>query len=418
MDSEHRIPVAGLLLALIGSAAPFAAGLSWELSLGLLLVWGCSLFILPSPETRTQSTAPTAEAMRATFAQIIEHSATPLMLTVGNRVVNANNATRTTLGAHVIGQDVRVALRHPNAVELLDSGRNGETVVTGLVRRQDIWRISQVQSDLGFNVVELTNRTAEADVSRAHTDFVANASHELRTPLASILGYIETLQEAPGSIDSKTSTRFLEIIHREAQRMQNLVSDLMSLSRVEAEKHDLPETNVDLGALVRRAAVEGAGHERRNRLTMHCKPDIVVRGDAQQLEQLVRNLVDNALKYGAADGPVTVELTRYGVGNAQLSVADTGDGIPAEHIPLLTRRFYRTDPGRSRAAGGTGLGLAIVKHIVERHQGRLDIESTPGQGTRVSARLPMVETDPSQSLPEQAGATGGLPPEEDVGVHG
>ncbi len=404
MESDRRIPVPGLLLAIVGSAALFASGLSWALSLTLLLVWTGSLFILPSPETRTEASAPTPDAMREAFAEIVEHSATPIMLAVRNRVVRANNAARVALGPHILGQDVRVALRHPNAVELLETERNGETIVTGLVRRQDIWRVSLFRSELGFDVVELSDRTAEADISRAHTDFVANASHELRTPLASIIGYIETLQEDPAALDTKTATRFLDIIQREARRLQSLVSDLMSLSRVEAEKHELPDTRLAFAPLVERAANEGAGHDRQARLSFALEEDIVLLGDTQQLEQLVRNLVDNALKYGANDGPVTVELKRRTADDAVLSVRDTGDGIPAEHIPLLTRRFYRTDPGRSRAAGGTGLGLAIVKHIVERHQGRMEIDSAPGAGTCVSVRLPTVRgaTEAHSDSPESA----------------
>jgi two-component system phosphate regulon sensor histidine kinase PhoR len=119
----------------------------------------------------------------------------------------------------------------------------------------------------------------------------------------------------------------------------------------------------------------------------------VVRGDAQQLEQLVRNLVDNGLKYGAETGSVIVTLSQGQKDSARLTVRDEGEGIPAQHLPHLTRRFYRTDPGRSRASGGTGLGLAIVKHIVERHRGRLDIESAVGEGTTVAVRIPLRMSD-------------------------
>jgi two-component system phosphate regulon sensor histidine kinase PhoR len=243
-------------------------------------------------------------------------------------------------------------------------------------------------------LVELINRTAEADISRAHTDFVANASHELRTPLASIIGYVETLVEEGEELDPKQARKFHETVLREARRLQNLVDDLMSLSRVEAEKHDQPRGKIDLGILVERAARDGAGPRRSDRIVLQLPDDaIVVRGDGEQLEQVVRNLVDNALKYGEPDAHVEVSLERGDGGMASLQVRDRGEGIAPEHLPHLTRRFYRTDPGRSRAAGGTGLGLAIVKHIVERHRGRLDIASQQGQGTTVTIRMPMVDQD-------------------------
>ena len=190
------------------------------------------------------------------------------------------------------------------------------------------------------------------------------------------------------------AAKFHETVLREARRLQSLVDDLMSLSRVEAEKHDQPREKVDLGLLAERAARDGAGPRRVDRVVLQ-RPDepITVRGDSDQLEQVVRNLVDNALKYGEPEAPVEVSLTRGERNMAVLEVRDRGEGIAPEHLPHLTRRFYRTDPGRSRAAGGTGLGLAIVKHIVERHRGRLDIASKRGQGTTVTIRMPMVGED-------------------------
>jgi two-component system, OmpR family, phosphate regulon sensor histidine kinase PhoR len=186
---------------------------------------------------------------------------------------------------------------------------------------------------------------------------------------------------------------FLGIIEREAKRMQALVSDLMSLSRVEAEKHDLPTERIDLASLVERAARDAAGPARADQLALDLAAEPVVAGDRQQLEQVVRNLVDNAMKYGGEDTPVQVTLDLAQGDLARIAVTDQGEGIAPDQIPHLTRRFYRTDPGRSRASGGTGLGLAIVKHIVERHRGRLDITSQLGKGTRVVVRLPLAEIE-------------------------
>jgi two-component system, OmpR family, phosphate regulon sensor histidine kinase PhoR len=271
------------------------------------------------------------------------------------------------------------------------------------VRRGDIWQINRQMIDERLAMLEFINQTAEADISRAHTDFVANASHELRTPLAAVLGYVETLQEGDGKLDTPTAQKFLGIIEREAKRMHALVSDLMSLSRVEAEKHDLPSERIDLATLVERAARDAAGSLRMDRLEIVLAAEPCVLGDRQQLEQVVRNLVDNALKYGAPETPVTVTLDLAQADQARIAVADQGEGIAPEQIPHLTRRFYRTDPGRSRASGGTGLGLAIVKHIVERHRGRLDITSELGKGTRVVVRLPLVglDDDPTPTASSQ-----------------
>ena len=175
------------------------------------------------------------------------------------------------------------------------------------------------------------------------------------------------------------------------ERMQRLVQDLISLSRIEAEKYRLPNQPIDLAILV--AEVHGefleAEHVPSSEITLDIAPDVAaVVGDRAQLSQVLHNLIGNAMKYGAAGAPVTVALRQGETGIVRLSVTDQGDGVAPQHLPRLTERFYRVDPGRSRAAGGTGLGLAIVKHVVERHRGRLDITSTVGQGTTVSVLLP------------------------------
>ncbi|WP_279351262.1 sensor histidine kinase [Erythrobacter litoralis] len=323
------------------------------------------------------------------MSDLIEHSQTPVVITERGRITIANHEARDLLGTHIVGQDARMALRQPEAVQLLENDADGAAVVRGLARRRDIWRVNRKQLGPDMAVIEFVNRTAEADISRAHTDFVANASHELRTPLASILGYVETLRDDVDHLDPKVADKFLGTIQREARRLQDLVSDLMSLSRIEAEKHDMPSDEIDFSGLVERAARDGAGAERAERLDLDVAPNCVVRGDAQQLEQLVRNLVDNAFKYGSSSEPVSVRLAANEMRKVYLCVQDRGEGISAEHLPHLTRRFYRTDPSRSRASGGTGLGLAIVKHIVERHRGKLDIESERGIGTTIKVRLPL-----------------------------
>lgn len=398
---RQTIPLAGIFLAVVTFVALLLLDFDFVISFAVLVVWVGSLLVAAGRPPDPPSVVVEPPLGIDSIRKLIENSATPLLVTERNTIAIANRAARRMLGQHMIGQDARVAFRQPEAASLLANNRSGQAIVRGLVRRQDIWQMNRHAIDETLAVIELINQTAEADISRAHTDFVANASHELRTPLAAIIGYVETLSESAESLDSPTAQKFLGTIEREAQRLQSLISDLMSLSRVEAEKHDLPEDVLDFATLVERAARDAAGSTRVDRIKFETLFDAQVQGDQQQLEQVVRNLVDNALKYGTPETPVEVIVDRARDGQARLSVIDQSEGIPPEQIPHLTRRFYRTDPGRSRASGGTGLGLAIVKHIVERHRGRLDITSEIGAGTNVVVRLPTVDTAQEPESPPQ-----------------
>ncbi len=398
MGNGQNIPIAGISLAAVTFVALLLLGTEVVIAIAVLTVWVGSLLVAAGRPPEPPQTKVKQRLSLDSIRDLIENSSTPLVITERSTIAIANRAARKMLGPHVIGQDARVALRQPEAISLLNENRQGEAIVRGLVRRGDIWQINRQRLDDRLAMLEFINQTAEADISRAHTDFVANASHELRTPLAAILGYVETLQEGDEGLDTSTARKFLGIIEREAQRLHALVSDLMSLSRVEAEKHDLPTERIDLASLVERAARDAAGPARLDRLMLDITAEPVVLGDLQQVEQVVRNLVDNALKYGAPDTPVNVVLDLAQGDLARIAVADQGEGIAPEQIPHLTRRFYRTDPGRSRASGGTGLGLAIVKHIVERHRGRLDITSELGKGTRVVVRIPLAEPDPRADI--------------------
>lgn len=388
MQQGRIVPWPGISLALATCLAMLLVGINHWLVLAVAMVWAGSLFLVTSTPPQPLSEPRKNPFNQDSFARLIEHSATPLLMTERNRVTIANEAARKVLGAHIVGQDVRVAFRHPEAVALMLRDEPGSALIQNLARRKDIWQMNRQIMDDRFAIVELLNQSNEAQVSRAHTDFVANASHELRTPLASIIGYVETLSDDDSTVPPATRKKFLRTILAEASRLQGLVSDLMSLSRVEAEKHDAPEEPVELKKVIETSTRHAAGELRIDRIEMHNLTELTVLGDTKQLEQLVRNLVDNALKYGDPAENVTVSLLEDDNGDAKFSVQDRGDGIAPEHIPHLTRRFYRTDPGRSRASGGTGLGLAIVKHIVERHRGRLDISSEVGQGTLVTVRIP------------------------------
>lgn len=396
MEQRGSLFFVGIALAGITAIGLVVVGVELWLAVAVLLLWVGTLWLAASRPPPPRPRDDDGEISRDRMSALIENSGSPILLIDRGRVAAANRTARRTLGKHIVGQDARVVFRHPNAVKLIDRGSSGMATVRGLVRRQDIWRINYQEMPNNLGVVELVNMTAEADISRAHTDFVANASHELRTPLASVIGYAETLADEAAELAPATQRKFLDTILAEARRMENLVGDLMSLSRVEAEKHEAPSERISLRQHVERAARDAAGPDRQHRLLLEIDRDFTVEADWRQIEQLVRNLVDNGMKYGASAESVVVTLDETAEGDARLTVRDFGEGIAPEHIPHLTRRFYRTDPGRSRASGGTGLGLAIVKHIVARHRGRLDITSEVGEGTLVTVRFPTVSGDASE----------------------
>jgi two-component system phosphate regulon sensor histidine kinase PhoR len=343
---------------------------------------GAAEAAVPAPEP--------ADPIHAVIDAIVE----PILIVTNGQVSHANDAARALLGGHIVGQDVRLAIRHPGAAERLMSPpsdvRQPSVNLVGLGAREQRWEMRIGDTADGRRIVHLIDQTGSYAAERMRVDFVANASHELRTPLASILGYIETLGDEAGD-EKDLRDRFLKIMFDEARRMQRLVEDLISLSRIEAEKYRLPDRAVDLAELIAevRGSILDAQGEGGPAILADVAEDVPpVSGDRAQLSQVLHNLVGNARKYGRKDAPVTIRLERHATGMVRFAVRDEGDGIPPEHIPRLTERFYRVDPGRSRAAGGTGLGLSIVKHIVERHRGRLDIESTLGQGTTVTVLIP------------------------------
>ncbi|MGB7671967.1 MAG: ATP-binding protein [Pseudolabrys sp.] len=242
-------------------------------------------------------------------------------------------------------------------------------------------------------------------VEEMRADFIANASHELRTPLAALLGFIETLQ-GTAKDDSVARGKFLDIMQGQATRMARLIDDLLSLSRIELNAHLQPNTPVDLPPIVRQV-VDGLQTLARDRgvdikVTIPLDP-LWVLGDRDELIRALENLVENALKYGAAGKRVDITVsrgqTRAGMPEGRVAVRDYGPGIAPEHLPRLTERFYRVDVTDSRAQGGTGLGLALVKHVLNRHGGRLTIESTLGAGATFTMHLPL-RTDESASAAE------------------
>ncbi|OYY63559.1 cell wall metabolism sensor histidine kinase WalK [Sphingomonas sp. 28-62-11] len=342
--------------------------------------------------------------------EMIEAIVEPILIVAEGRVAHANLPARSLLGGHIIGEDVRLAIRHPAAAERLTNMRApayGPINLVGLGTLDQRWEMRVTTMSDGRRVVHLIDQTGSYAAERMRVDFVANASHELRTPLASILGFVETLGDDKAGGDAQVRARFLKVMFDEARRMQRLVEDLISLSRIEAEKYRVPATEVDLRQLMEEVHAELADtHDNRgDDLVTDIEADVPhVVGDRAQLSQVLHNLIGNAMKYGKSGTPVVTRLWKDQTGMVRISVTDEGEGIAPEHLPRLTERFYRVDAGRSRSLGGTGLGLAIVKHIIERHRGRLDITSVVGKGTTASILLP---ASPAVAMPRNAQSSNG-----------
>jgi two-component system phosphate regulon sensor histidine kinase PhoR len=355
---------------------------------------------------RLAARAALQEQHRRADTLILERVPDPVIVLSGDRSVRRANAAARS----AFGDDLPAVLRNPGlrgAIERALATNLSQTAEIGLrapVPRDLYATVVPMDSPLadgGQALVVLSDRTRERVVERMRADFVANVSHELRTPLASLIGFVETLR-GPAADDPPAQQRFLEIMAEQGARMNRLIDDLLSLSRIELTEHQTPSEPLDLAGLVEAmvAGFEPRLAQRKVQLAMRIENDLpAIAGDADQMAQVLQNLLDNALKYGRDGGVLNVEVglaapgarwpSRRGI---VVAVGDQGAGIAREHLPRLTERFYRADKGRSRAVGGTGLGLAIVKHIVNRHRGQLLIESEEGKGTLVSVWLPVTQT--------------------------
>ena len=315
----------------------------------------------------------------------------PALLIERERTAAANEAALTLLGREIVGRDVRLAIRQPQALSAILAARPVELEVSGIGGVQRSWGVLVRPAADDLMLVRLSDRSAARAAEKTRVDFVANASHELRTPLATIIGYAETLSE-DGELPINLRIRFGASIHSEARRMLRIVEDLMSLSRIQADRFTVPSEKVDLREVAQAAIehVQPLAQSRGCNIELEAGSSTTVLGDYPQLLQLADNLLGNAVRYGCSEraAMVRVHVERSG-GEALFRVQDNGDGVAPEHLPRLTERFYRVDAARSRDSGGTGLGLAIVKHIVERHRGLLSIDSKVGKGTQVNVRLPL-----------------------------
>ena len=315
----------------------------------------------------------------------------PSLIVDGSIVRFANPPALRLLGNGIESRDIRLAIRHPQALERILAHGPGEVDVAGIADPGRSWRLIVRPIGPGSVIIRMVDRSDAVSAEKMRVDFVANASHELRTPLSTILGYAETLAEE-GDLEPELRAKFGATIRDEAGRMLRIVEDLMSLSRIEADRYLAPSDSVPVPELVATAIANvAAGRGAQCEFVTRVPDDLPeVRGDRAQLVQVLDNLLSNAVRYGCDRPRSKIELgaTRSGRWIA-VSVTDHGPGIPREHLPRVTERFYRVDAARSRETGGTGLGLAIVKHIVERHRGTLEIKSTVGEGTRVTVKLPV-----------------------------
>ena len=338
---------------------------------------------------------------------VVEAMPEPALLIDRNLLLRYRNArSERVFGAMALGDPVSLRFRSPELLAAIESSVRGAmdgkaAFLDGRPADRswlvDILPIPVPQGEQpAFFLMLFRDRTGEKRIERMRTDFVANASHELRTPLASLIGFIETLQ-GPAKDDVAARTRFLDIMREQAARMSRLIDDLLSLSRIEMKLHVAVTDRVDLDPILAEVqelmapmAAEAGIVIERGASPGPC----LVNGERDELVQVFSNLVENACKYAESGQRVVLSLARVRERDSvfiDATVQDFGPGIPAEHVPRLTERFYRVDIGTSRSKRGTGLGLSIVRNILVRHRARLMITSTVGAGSSFTARFPVVE---------------------------
>lgn len=356
---------------------------------------------VPSVQPAPASAAAAVEDGRDPLVPVLNALDMPVLVIAADETVLFQNiAAEKAFGTIPPDSYLSARVRSPGILDMVR-----ETIATGKVNQ--IEHTERLPSDAVYVVRVAPAEIGGADsnrrlfllsfrdisqarrIDRMRSDFVANASHELRTPLASLRGFIETLQ-GPARNDPKAQEKFFGIMHEQVTRMSRLVDDLLSLSRLELKSHIAPDDTVDLGPLL--------GHVRDGLAPLARELDVaisldlpetpvVVQGDRDELIEVFENLIENACKYGQEGKKVDVRLTGGEGSHAEVTVTDYGPGIPAEHVPRITERFYRVNVEASRSKKGTGLGLAIVKHILTRHRARLLIHSELGKGTVFTVRF-------------------------------
>ncbi|MGK2950768.1 MAG: phosphate regulon sensor histidine kinase PhoR [Thiobacillus sp.] len=310
----------------------------------------------------------------------------------GNEQIEwCNPASRTYMGLDSDrdrGQFIRYLLRQAHFLDFLDAADYSRRLVCkSPINRELTLSIQLVPFGEGKKLLVARDITDLERVDAMRRDFIANVSHELRTPLTVVGGFVETLADAP-NLPASESRRYFDLMLDHTRRMQHLLDDLLTLSRLESADHTLKDETVNVAELAHALKAEAESLSRgRHRVSLQLDSSAWLKGNLQEIRSALGNLVSNAVRYTPEGGAISLAW-REKNGEGVFSVMDTGEGIAAEHIPRLTERFYRVDRSRSRETGGTGLGLAIVKHVLTRHGARLDIRSIPGKGSTFSAVFP------------------------------
>lgn len=407
--------IAGLMVATGRTDWPFLAITG---ALGLCAAAYAVLRHLPPPGPAfagsNSSAMPSGTRQWAAGRAVLDALPDPVLVIDDDRRIQlANAAARSLLGADIETRSLLSVLRQPALLAALEVLARGEAPppfdlpdIGGHALTGKLAPIAGGDGESGGTLIVFHDVSGERRAETQRSDFVANVSHELKTPLATLIGFLETLK-GPARNDEVARGRFIDIMLAEAQRMSRIVADLLSLSRIELNEYLAPGGRADVKRLVS-SVIDGLALKAKERgivvrlVTPDTVPDLA--GDADELTQVLQNLIDNALKYSRDQASVTVEisliadpallrlhlpLSRSAPAALAISIRDQGQGIAREHLPRLTERFYRIDSARSREMGGTGLGLAIVKHIVNRHRGKLEIQSVLGEGSTFTIYLPM-----------------------------
>ncbi len=400
--SARAVLVAAAALFLAGSlffALPYAFSAAAVLALLIIVAFFPRDVAARRGERRDEGLALQQHPSTTAVVEALPQAA--LLLDGAGIVRHVNRHAARLFPATRPGDPFTLTFRWPEFAEALKEAQTGRAVSvefsepgeSASVYSVTLSPLSLPERDEAFILVTYADISDRLAIARMRADFVANASHELRTPLASLTGFIETLLGSARN-DPAATEKFLRIMLDQARRMRRLIDDLLSLSRAEMRAHSRPTGRADLRAVVHHVRDALAPLAAEHAVVIEvAAPDtpVDVIGDRDELVQLVQNLVENAVRYGASGGRVDVRL-EIDSGTrpvARVHVQDYGPGIAPEHLPRLTERFYRADVGASRELKGTGLGLAIVKHILTRHQGRLDVTSQPGRGARFTAELPL-----------------------------
>lgn len=401
---ERPVLLAAILCALVALGADMN---KWVVLVLLLVVIFTALFheapvIKPEPDIMLEIESEKPPSRLPDVSATLSALDIPAMVLSGDAsVLFQNRAAEKAFGEVVLGAHISARLRSPGVLDMVR-----ETISTNAPNQIEhserlpservyIVRSAPVEFSGAdgrlerYFVVSFRDISEVRRIDRMRSDFVANASHELRTPLASLRGFIETIQ-GPAKNDTKAQARFLGIMFDQTTRMSRLVDDLLSLSRLELKSHIAPDEKVDLVPLLGhvRDSLVPLANDVGVTINLHLpKGKVEVLGDRDELVQVFENLMENACKYGQEGETVDVFLKNRPGEAVEVSIIDKGPGIPAEHVPRLTERFYRVSIEDSRSKKGTGLGLAIVKHILTRHRARLIVKSEVGKGTDFTVRF-------------------------------